>query len=175
MRNLRDIDIHLPKTVSTLEWSVPIGILTYSRIEWTMKVDPISSWVIAIGELHSAHFAYNDSTCVYQQLYCRGSGIPSWIEIMESSVSATCSQSLQIKYVFDTKPQLFRVNQSSSLCSLEVTDLLLKVAFQLWVYSTAGMVQQHSLSWLPGVCLLDILHHYPIRRSFTSVAAGRDL
>lgn len=175
MRSLRELDTHLPKTVSMLGWSVPIGILTYSRIEWTMKVNPISSWAIAIGKLHSAHFAYNDSACVYQQLYRRGSGIPSWVEVMESSASTTCSQSLQIKYVFDTKSQLFIVNQPCSLCSLEVIYLRLKVAFQLWGCSTAGMVQQHSLSWLPGVCLLDILHHYPIRCSFTSVAAGRDL
>ena len=93
--------------MSTLERPVQAGILTYSWVKWTVKINPISRRVIAIGKLHSAHFSYNDGTRVYQPLDSRCSSISGWIEIMESSASTTRSHALQIKNVFDAKPQLF--------------------------------------------------------------------
>lgn len=66
-----------------------------------MEVNPVSSRVVAVGKLHGTHFPHNDSTRIFQTLYCWGSGVSWWIEIVESSVATTGSQTLQIKDIFD--------------------------------------------------------------------------
>ena len=100
MRSHRELGSHLPEKAVSARL-LRVDILAYSRIEWAVEVNPISGWVVAVGKLHGTHFSHNDSTCISQTLYCWGSGVSWWIEIVESSVATTGSQALQIKDIFD--------------------------------------------------------------------------
>lgn len=52
-----------------------------------MKVDPVSRWIVAIGKLHSAHFAYQNGTGIKQALNCRTGCVSRGIQVVECPIA----------------------------------------------------------------------------------------
>jgi hypothetical protein len=48
---------------------------TYSRVERTVEVDPISSGVVTIRKLNSAHLSDHNRTLINQALNCGTGGV----------------------------------------------------------------------------------------------------
>jgi hypothetical protein len=84
-----------------------------------MKIHPVRRRIVAVGELYSSHFPYDDGTRVDEALDCGRCCVAWWVEIVESAVSAACAETGKVEDVFYAEAELGCMSVSGD-CWLQV-------------------------------------------------------
>jgi hypothetical protein len=84
-----------------------------------MKIHPVRRRIVAVGELYSSHFPYDDGTRVDEALDCGRCCVARWVEIVESAVSAACAETGKVEDVFYAEAELGCMSVSGD-CWLQV-------------------------------------------------------
>lgn len=88
---------------------------THPRIKRTVKIDPVRSGIVAIGELHRAHLADNHGAHVDQPLDRRSGSIPGRIEVVVGAVAAAGLEALEVEDVLDAHAELVVIHRSADV------------------------------------------------------------
>lgn len=119
----------------------------YPWVEWAVEIHPIGRGIVAICKLDCSHFSNYHSPGIDESLKCGSGGITRRIQVVVGPIAPAGPQSLQIKDVFDSHAQLYRVNEVRDPGS--TIDLLLRVVSLMWAYSKVLTAQQRFSSLPP--------------------------
>lgn len=71
-----------------------------------MKIHPACRRIVAVGELYSPHFSYDDGTRVDEALDCGRCYVARWVQIVEGAVSTACAEASKVEDVFYAEAEL---------------------------------------------------------------------